>query len=131
MKTYPRSDRVGEHIHRVLADVLRRDVHDPRLTGTTITQVKMSPDLRDAHVYFTLSGQKNTPKQAIAGFSTAMGYIKKTLAKELGLRYMPNLRFSYDTTLDRALRIEEILKKNPIPENGESDDDPKHDETDN
>ena len=125
MKTYPRSDRVGEHIHRVLADVLRRDVHDPRLAGVTVTQVQMSPDLRDAHVYFTLSGNKNTPKQALAGFANAIGYIKKTLAKELGLRYMPNLRFSYDTTLDRAQRIKELLKEETVSDL----DTPEHDET--
>ena len=114
MKTYPRSDRVGEQIHRVLAQVLRRDIHDPRLEAVTVTQVRMSPDLREAHVYFTLSGKKTSSEMALAGFTKAMGFIKKAVAKEVGLRYMPNLRFSYDTTLDRASRIDQLLKEEHV-----------------
>jgi len=111
MKTYPRSNRIGEHIHRVLADVLKREIHDPRLSSVSITQVQMSPDLKNAHVFFAISGQKINPAMAMAGFSAGMGFIKRTMAKELGLRYMPDLRFSYDTILDKVQRIDSLLRE--------------------
>jgi len=55
MKTFPRSDRVGGHIQKVLSDLLQKDIKDPRLEMVTITDVKLSNDLRKARIYFTTS----------------------------------------------------------------------------
>ena len=109
MKSFPRSDRVGGHIQRVLSDLLRKDIKDPRLEMVTITDVKLSNDLRKASIYFTTSAPKNM-ERAMEGFKSAHGYVKRVLAQHLGLRYMPNIEFLYDESFDYASRIDKLLK---------------------
>ena len=109
MKSFPRSDRVGGHIQRVLSDLLQKDIKDPRLELVTITDVKLSNDLRKARIYFSISVPKNI-ERAMEGFKSARGYIKRILASHLGLRYMPDIEFLYDKSFDHASRIEKLLK---------------------
>ena len=119
MKPYLRSDRVSGHIQKVLADVLKKSVKDPRLEKATITGVRMSRDLRVARVYFTTSGGMESSKQAVEGFKSAFGYVKRTLAQQLGLRYMPDLKFFYDESFDYGSHIDKVLKS--IVTDNESD----------
>ncbi|MFC1811083.1 30S ribosome-binding factor RbfA [Thermodesulfobacteriota bacterium] len=110
MKPYPRSERVSGHIQKVLSEVLQKNVKDPRLEMIVITGVKMSRDLRVARIYYTTStGGKNTA-EVTEGFKSALGYVKRQLSRELGLRYMPDLKFLYDESFDYGSHIEEILK---------------------
>lgn len=108
--TTSRAERVAGKVQRVLSEILSRRVKDPRLYLITVTNVKMSPDLKLAKIYFSTAGDSEKAKQAHQGFKTARGYIKRTLARELGLRYMPDLRFFYDDTFDTSSRIDELLK---------------------
>jgi ribosome-binding factor A len=111
MKPFARSDRVGCQIQKVLSDILLKRVKDPRLKTASITGVKMSRDLRIARVYFiTADGNKNIA-QTIEGFKSALGYVKFKLAAELGLRYMPELRFFYDESFEYGVHIDEILSR--------------------
>lgn len=112
MKPFTRADRVGRLIQETLSDILLRQIKDPRLEMTIITKVKMSPDLKNAHVFFSTSGGTRERKQeAHQGFNSAIGYIKRELARELELRYMPRLKFSYDDSFDYGAHIEELLKQ--------------------
>ena len=111
MKPFNRCEKVGGQIQKVLADVLHKNIKDPRLEMTTITSVKMSADLRLARIYFITSGINKKEADAIKGFKSALGYIKRTLARELGLRYMPDLKFYYDKSFDYGSHIDAILKK--------------------
>jgi len=81
----------------------------------TITGVRMSRDLRKATVYFAISGGEAAKGQATKGFGSAMGYIKRTLARQLGLKYMPDLDFSYDESFDYGSRIDNVLESVKIP----------------
>ncbi len=110
MKTYTRSERVGGEIQRIISDILRKDISDPRLKRVAISGVKMSRDLRIARIYFTLIEGKYTREDAAEAFDSAMGYIKRTLAGQLGLRYMPGLRFFYDESFDYGSHIDKVLK---------------------
>ena len=110
MKPYARSERVGGHIQKVLADVLHKHVKDPRLEMATITGVQVSRDLRTARVYFTTSGNKKRSQEAAEGFKSAAGYVKRTLAQHLGLRYMPDVQFCYDNSFDYGSHIDKVLK---------------------
>ena len=110
MKPFARSDRVFGQIHKVLSDVLLKKIKDPRLESATITDVKMSRDLRIARIYFTTTGNKKNAEEAVEGFKSAIGYVKRTLAGQLGLRYMPELRFFYDESFDYGSHIDKILK---------------------
>ena len=111
MKPFARSDRVGCQIQKVLSDILLKRVKDPRLKSASITGVKMSRDLRIARVYFITSDNQNTVDKTIDGFKSALGYVKYKLASELGLRYMPELRFFYDESFEYGIHIDTILSR--------------------
>ena len=110
MKPFARSDRVGGQIQKVLSEILLKKVKDPRLENASITDVKMSRDLRIARIYFVASGNKQGIEQAAKGFESALGFVKRTLARQLGLRYMPDLKFFYDESFDYGSQIDEVLK---------------------
>lgn len=95
---------------KILADLLQKETGDPRLARATVTGVKMSPDLKSARIYFTCQGGEKTKEAVTAGFGSAKGFLKRTLAKELGLRYMPELTFFYDESFDYGERINKVLK---------------------
>ena len=110
MKPFARSARVSGHIQKVLSDILKKNIKDPRLEMATITGVKMSRDLKTARIYFTTSGGSNSSKKAAEGFNSARGYVKRTLAEQLGLRYMPELKFFYDESFEYVSHIDKVLK---------------------
>jgi ribosome-binding factor A len=110
MRPYSRADRVSQLIRQILAETLQKKIKDPRINTVIITGVKMSPDLKNAKIYFALSGTEDRIKQAELGFKQASGFLKRALGQELTLRYMPKLSFFYDDSFDYGSRIEELLK---------------------
>jgi ribosome-binding factor A len=110
MKSFARADRVSALIQEVVAQTLRKDITDPRIQSATITGVKMSRDLRIARIYFAVPGGTEKVERALEGFNRAMGYMKKKLAGELELRFMPQLHFHYDESIDYGARIDAVLK---------------------
>lgn len=110
MKPYSRSERVSGEIQKVLSDILQKKVKDPRLKMATITGVKMSRDLKFARIYFTTPGSKKSKEETKEGFESALGYVKRTLANTLNLRYMPDLKFFYDESFDYGSHINNVLK---------------------
>lgn len=109
-RSFNRAERVGGQIQKILADLIRRGINDPRLSQATITGVTMSRDLRIAKVYVAAHGGTDTEKAVLSGFESAKGFIKRKLAGQLGLRYMPELRFYYDASFDYGAHIERVLK---------------------
>ena len=110
MKPFARSERVGGQIQKVLSELLHKDIKDPRLKMTSITSVKVSADLKSARIYFVTSGDATRKQEVADGFKTALGYLKRGLARQLGLRYMPELKFFYDDSYDYGIQIDTILK---------------------
>jgi ribosome-binding factor A len=108
---YQRSDRVGDLILEVIAELLRKEIRDPRVHGVALTGAKVSRDLRHARVYFNLLGGGEDRAAASAGLKSATGFIRSKVAKQLNLRFVPALEFSYDATEDEAQRIDELLKQ--------------------
>jgi len=111
MTSFSRADRVGGLIQETLSNLLHKSIHDPRLHMTTITQVKMSADLKLARIYFAIYGDDKKSEDAVKGFESARGFIKRILARKLGLRYMPDLKFFYDDSFDYGSHIEQLLEK--------------------
>src|SRR5258706_1116744 len=108
---YQRSDRVGDLILEVVAELLRKDIRDPRLQAVTLTAVKVSKDLRHARVYFNLLGGQTDCDDVLAGLKSATGFIRAKVGKQLTLRFVPELEFTYDDTEDEAQRIDKLLKQ--------------------
>jgi ribosome-binding factor A len=109
-RSFNRADRVGGQVQKVLAGLIRKGVNDPRLARATITGVILSRDLRIAKVYFTANGGVQDEQTLLAGFESAKGFIKRELARELSLRYMPDLKFFYDASFDYGAHINRVLK---------------------
>jgi ribosome-binding factor A len=105
-----RTDRVGDQIRMEIADILTRRVKDPRVGFVTITAVDVSADLRQAWVYVTVL--QNGPKEAetLAALSRAGGFIKGELGRRLKLRYVPELTFIKDTSVDRVARVLDLIE---------------------
>ena len=110
MKPYSRAERVGGQIQKALAEILTKKIKDPRLRMATITTVKVARDLKTARVYFATSGVEGDKEAAAEGFNSALGYVKRSLARQLGLRYMPAIQFFYDDTFEQAIHINNVLK---------------------
>ena len=110
MKPFARSERVSGQIQKILSEILLKKIKDPRLEHARITDVKLSRDLRIARIYFVTSGNKKNIEAALEGFKSALGYVKRRLARQLGLRYMPDLKFFYDDSFDYGSHIDDILK---------------------
>lgn len=110
MTSFSRADRVSGLIREVLSEILHKHISDPRLEMATITTVKMSRDLKSARIYFTIPGGKAKSETAAKGFKSALGYIKRSLAGSLELRYMPELKFFYDESFDYGSHIDQLLE---------------------
>jgi ribosome-binding factor A len=111
MTPFSRADRVSGLIQEVLSNLLKKDIHDPRLKMVTITNVKMSRDLKLARIYFSIYGGNSKAEAAAKGFESARGFIKRSLARRLSLRYMPDLKFFYDDSFDYGTHIDDLLKR--------------------
>ena len=111
MTPFSRADRVGGLLQEVLSELLKKRIHDPRLAMATITRVRMSRDLKIARIYYTIYGDSQKSAAAARGFDSARGFIKRSLAGKLGLRYMPDLKFFYDDSFDYGSHIDQLLKK--------------------
>jgi ribosome-binding factor A len=109
---YQRSERVGELLTEVIAEVLREDIRDPRVTGVTITAARVTKDLRQARIYFTiLGGAVENKDSVLAGLKSALGFIRSRIGKQLKLRFVPAIEFFYDQSVDEAERIEKLLRQ--------------------
>jgi ribosome-binding factor A len=109
---YQRSERVGELLTEVIAEVLREDIRDPRITAVTITAAKVTKDLRQARIYFAiLGGTAENKDSVLAGLKSAMGFIRSRIGKQLKLRFVPAIEFFYDESVDEAERIENLLRQ--------------------
>jgi ribosome-binding factor A len=105
-----RPERVRGLLQETVAEILLREVKDPRVEGITLTGVDITPDLKLAKIYFSTLQPENH-EVALAGLKSAAGYIKRQIAIRLQLRHTPELRFFYDTTLEKANRLESLLRQ--------------------
>jgi ribosome-binding factor A len=104
-----RMRRVDEAVRAVLSDGIARNLQDPRVGFVTITGVKTSSDLRHARVYVSVLGNEATREKSMEGLRSAHGMLQGLLASELGLKHTPTLTFEYDDSIDRGMRITELL----------------------
>ena len=109
--TTRRQRQVAEQIHHELSLIIQRRVHDPRLKPVTVTGVEISPDLLNAVVYVSVLGSQTEAQQALAGLNSAAGFLRRELSNAVVLRFMPQLIFRFDRSLERAMRIEQLLAK--------------------
>jgi ribosome-binding factor A len=107
-----RIDRIEEQLRIELSEIIEREIQDPRVGLTTVTGVKVSPDLRHGHVFVTVLGDaaQRQRKKALEGLRSAASFVRRSLSKRLHhMKRIPELTFDYDEALEKGLRIEELL----------------------
>jgi ribosome-binding factor A len=106
-----RTDRVADAVQQAIAELLLREIKDPRIGMVTITGVRMSPDLRHARVFFSRLGEPAERARSLAGLQSASGFIRTQVTRMLGLRVAPEIVFEYDPGLERAERLSRLLRE--------------------
>ena len=103
--------RVQDLLREEISLIIQHELHDPGLGFITIVEVKMSEDLKSAKVYISIYGSDEEQKHTLEALKRSKGYIKFLLGKRVTLRYIPDLTFLLDDTLERVQRMEEIFKR--------------------
>src|SRR5437763_13975611 len=111
MTTHHRPERVAQMVQELRGELCARGMRDPRIGLVTITGVKMSPDLREARVYWTVHGGSKQRKHTGLGLDNARGFLRHEIGVQLKLRVTPELSFTYDEAIDRGERIEQLIRQ--------------------
>jgi ribosome-binding factor A len=104
-----RQRRVNALLREALSELLQREVADPRLDLVTVTDVDTTSDLRQAHVYVSFLGDEQEQQAGLKALSKATGYLRRQLGQRVYLRYVPELAFHLDPSVETGLRIDRIL----------------------
>ena len=110
MKSFPRSRVTGETVREAVARILLSEIKDPRVELVTVTSVEVSRDLRHANVFVTAHGGPERYAEVLAGLRSASGRVRTLLGRQVRMRYVPELHFLIDPSLDEAQRIAEVLR---------------------
>src|SRR5205814_10448130 len=104
--------QVGAQIREEIMQIIRRDLKDPRIGFASITEVRMSPDLRSARVRVSVLGDETEQKQTLAGLRSATGLIRHELGRRLeNLKFSPELRFELDPSIEYSVHISKRLRE--------------------
>jgi ribosome-binding factor A len=103
--------RVDEAVREVLSDAITKQLKDPRVGFVTVTAVETAPDLRRARVFVSVLGNAGARKRSMQGLRSAHGILQRAVASELRLKHTPAIEFAYDDSVERGLRIGELLNE--------------------
>jgi ribosome-binding factor A len=109
-----RQEKLGELMALELSDLLRTRVKDPRVGFASITRVEVSGDLRHARVFVSVLGSENEQEDTIRALKHATGFLRHELASRLTLRFMPELVFKLDTSIQEGARILDLIHKSEM-----------------
>lgn len=104
-----RTQRVESQLQRVVAELISRDVRDPRVGSVTITSVEVAPDMSVAKVYFVPFGTAHAVDEVAEGLSRAASFLRGEVGRRLGLRHAPRLDFRYDDTIERGSALSALI----------------------
>ncbi len=121
--TIKRAERDADLIKEEVSRIMFREIRDPRIRNITITDVKVTDDLRLAKLFFVPLGKNSVNEDTLAGLRQATGFLRKELGKNLRLRYVPNLEFLFDESFEYGDRIERILAELHETETPDSEED--------
>jgi ribosome-binding factor A len=102
--------RINEALKEIIAGALAQELKDPRIGFATITGVDTAPDLTHARVFVSVYGKQAEKEATLEGLRAARPFLQRLVGDELTLRRTPTLEFVYDSTIDRGMRIQAILK---------------------
>lgn len=110
-----KNTRINGEVQKVLSEIIRSEIKDPRINPmTSIVMVEVAPDLKTCKAYISVLGDEQSQQSTLAGLKSAMGYIRRQLARELNLRNTPEITFILDQSIaygvDMLRKINEVTK---------------------
>jgi ribosome-binding factor A len=108
---FKRIDRLRDQIKEVVAEIIQRKLKDTHVGFVTVTDVKLTADLSEATVYYSVYGDTLTQKETNRALDHAKGFIQSELARQISIRKVPTLSFKVDRSVEHGLRIEELLNQ--------------------
>ena len=106
-----RQEKLGEQIAEDISDLIRTRVKDPRIGFVSVTRVEVSGDLRHAKVFVSVMGSPEERKETMEGLNKEWGFLRHELASRLTLRYMPEIAFKLDNSIEEGSRVLELIKQ--------------------
>jgi ribosome-binding factor A len=106
-----RARKLADRIQQIVAEMLERRIKDPRLGFVTVTDARLTNDLRDATLYYTVYGSEGERADTAAALESAKGILRSEVGRKTGLRHTPSLTFVQDAVMDNARHIDELLAK--------------------
>ena len=109
-KNSVKNTRVNGEVLRVLAEVIRSEIKDPRINPmTSVVAVEVAPDLKTCKAWISVLGNEESQKDTLAGLKSAEGYIRNQLAKKINLRNTPEIHFILDQSIEYGVRMSKII----------------------
>ena len=102
--------KIQEFIKQEVSNIILRELKDPRIGFITVTDARITGDLREATVYVSLFGSDAEKADTLKALKSANGYIRSEVGKRLGIRYSPTIEFKEDASLDYGMKIDKILR---------------------
>ena len=107
----PRYDRVAEALKREIGSIIQFELKDPRLGFITVTGVEITPDLRYAKVFFSVLGKEEERIKTKEALDSALGFIRKLIGERIRLRFVPEISFREDRSVEYSIKIDEALNE--------------------
>ena len=104
-----RKEMVCKEIKRVTADLLQKELRDPRLGFVSVTKAEVSSDFKYAKIFFSVMGNDRQQKKTMAGLRHAKGFIQKELSRAIRMRSFPEIRFELDDSIEKAFKMTQLL----------------------
>ena len=109
-KNSMKNTRINGEVQRVLAEIIRGDIKDPRVSSlTSVVAVEVAPDLKTCKAWISVYGEEDVQKDTLEGLKSAEGYIRKELARRVNLRNTPEIRFIVDQSIACGVRMSKLI----------------------
>lgn len=119
-----KNTRINSEVQRELANIIRGEIKDPRIHPlTSVVTVEVAPDLKTCKAYISVLGDQEAQEKTLKGLNSAVGYIRRQLAKNLNLRNTPEIRFIMDQSIEYGVHMSKLINENHVEESREDDED--------
>jgi ribosome-binding factor A len=108
-KEFLRGQRVAEQIRRELAELIRHEVKDPRVSFVSLTDVELAPDYAHAKIFFTAMRGTDNATEILEGLRCASGFLRRELGKKIRIHTLPELHFHYDRSVEEGSRLSQLI----------------------
>ena len=119
-----KNTRINSEVQRELANIIRGEIKDPRIHPlTSVVTVEVAPDLKTCKAYISVLGDQEAQEKTLEGLNSAVGYIRRQLAKNLNLRNTPEIRLIMDQSIEYGVHMSKLINENHVEESREDDED--------